>query len=63
MPSRIFNTSRISSQPLNERTSNRASIALPMLSKLKRLGLALCFGYNIISWGEILAHTGRGQKC
>ncbi|OTF78057.1 hypothetical protein BLA29_013678 [Euroglyphus maynei] len=34
-------TSRISSQPLNDNTSNRANIPLPSESKLKRRGLAL----------------------
>ncbi|KAH9511575.1 hypothetical protein DERF_010026 [Dermatophagoides farinae] len=36
-------TSRISSQPLNDNTSNRANIPLPSESKLKRRGLALCY--------------------
>lgn len=40
-PKALINTSLTSSQPLNDNTSNRASIASPMLSKLKRLGLAL----------------------
>lgn len=34
-------TSRTSSQPLNDKTSNKVSIASPILSKLKRRGLAL----------------------
>lgn len=54
MPRRIFNTSRISSQPLKESTSNRASMAFPMLSKLKRRGLALCFGYETVSRGTVI---------
>lgn len=39
--SRAKMTSRISSQPLNDNTSNRANIPLPSESKLKRRGLAL----------------------
>lgn len=40
-PTAFIRTSRTSSQPLNESTSNNASIASPILSKLKRLGFAL----------------------
>ena len=40
-PSAFINTSRTSSQPLNDKTSNKASIASPILSKLNRLGFAL----------------------
>lgn len=41
VPRRCNSTSRISSQPLKDNTSNKASIALPILSKLNRRGLAL----------------------
>lgn len=40
-PSLCKMTSRMSSHPLKESTSNRASIAFPTLSKLNRLGFAL----------------------
>lgn len=40
-PRVLMRTSRISSQPLKDKTSKRASIAFPMLSKLNRRGFAL----------------------
>lgn len=40
-PTRWIMTSRTSTQPLSESTSNKANIAFPTLSKLKFRGLAL----------------------
>lgn len=40
-PTRWMMTSRTSTQPLSDSTSNRANMALPTLSKLKLRGLAL----------------------
>lgn len=40
-PTALIRTSRTSNHPLNDNTSNNASIASPILSKLKRRGFAL----------------------
>lgn len=46
-------TSRISSHPLNDNTSNKAKIPFPSESKLNRRGLALKHFRNQLDWREI----------
>lgn len=56
-PKALISTSLTSNQPLKDNTSNSASMASPILSKLNRRGFALKIKHKYIISNTIVSHV------